>query len=77
MSSPVPAQNADKETSLKAVFLYNFTKYVEWENPNNGQFVIGVVGTSGVVPALIQISKSHHVSGRKIVIMNFKKVKNL
>jgi len=75
--SPARAQDADKEASLKAVFLFNFTKYVEWQNPNSSQFVIGVVGNSGITPALNQISKSYRVGGRKMVIMNFKKAEEI
>jgi hypothetical protein len=68
------AQDAEKEANLKAVFLYNFTKYIDWPNLNNNQnFVIGVVGTAEIINALNQIAKSYRVEGKKILILNFKK----
>ena len=71
------AQEMDKEANLKAVFLYNFTKYVEWQNPNTNQFVVGVVGLSGITNALNAIAKSYRVGGRKMVIVNFKKAEEI
>ena len=68
------AQDAEKEASLKAVFLYNFTKYIDWQNLDNHEyFVIGVVGTTEIMSALNQIAKSNRVEGKKILILNFKK----
>jgi hypothetical protein len=70
---PVYAQNAEKETNLKAVFLYNFTKYVEWPNLNGNQyFVIGVVGPTEITNALNQIAKSYRVEGKRIQVVYFK-----
>ena len=68
------AQDAEKETSLKAVFLYNFTKYIEWPNPNGNQyFIMGVVGPSEITNALNQIAKSYRVEGKKIQVVNFER----
>jgi hypothetical protein len=37
----------DVNSKIKAIFIYNFTKYIEWpENQKQGDFVIGVLGNS-------------------------------
>ena len=72
------AQDAEKEASLKAVFLYNFTKYIDWPSLNNNQyFVIGVVGSTEITNALSQIAKSYRVEGKKMLILYFKKVEEI
>lgn len=70
----VVAQDTEKETNLKAVFLYNFTKYIDWQNAGNGRnFIIGVLGKSQIVTPLNLIAKTSSVEGKKIVILNFMK----
>jgi hypothetical protein len=72
--SRIYAQDTEKEINLKAVFLYNFTKYVSWQNTgNNSNFVIGVFGKSQIINPLNQIAKSNTVEGKKIVVLNFLK----
>lgn len=42
-----PPGAPDAPTKIKATFLYNFTKYIEWpEEYKQGNFVIGVMGNS-------------------------------
>ncbi|HLI94090.1 MAG TPA: YfiR family protein [Puia sp.] len=63
------AQDEEVETNLKAAFLYNFTKYIDWQlESGNGEFVIGVIGSSAVEPALEEIARTGTVDGRKITI---------
>ena len=69
----VRAQDTEKEINLKAVFLYNFTKYVSWQNTGNSNFIIGVFGKSQIINPLNQIAKSNYVEGKKIVVLNFMK----
>jgi hypothetical protein len=57
---------------IKAAFLYNFTKFVEWpqgafpgvEDP----IVVGVLGAPQCAEALEQLVKTRKVSGRSIVV---------
>lgn len=38
----------DTNAKIKTVFLYNFTKYIEWPKQyKEGEFVIGVLGSNG------------------------------
>lgn len=64
------AQNGEQEANLKAAFIYNFTKYIDWGSYNdNSVFVIGVVGEdSPVIPALTEISKTRTINDKRIEI---------
>lgn len=65
-------QSANKEADLKAVFIYNFTRYIDWDTSTLGKnFVIGVVGNSPVTASLTQIAATSLVSNRKIVVQVF------
>lgn len=68
----VTAQNKNQEADLKAVFIYNFTRYIEWEEGNSpGDFIIGVVGSSAVTASLNEIARSNKVNNKRIVIRVF------
>ena len=63
-----------EEYVLKAAFLYNFTKYIDWGTSSNGdEFTIGVMGYSPIVKTLAEIAASKNVSGKKIVIKQYYK----
>jgi hypothetical protein len=63
------AQEGDLETNLKAAFLYNFTKYIDWQmGPDDSDFIIGVIGSSPVEPVLEEIARTGTVDGRRIKI---------
>lgn len=68
------AQTEKQEANLKAVFIYNFTKYIEWEVRNEeNNFVIGVMGPSPVIGPLTEIAKTNTVNNKKIIIRSFSK----
>ena len=54
---------------LKAVFIYNFTKYISWPAGQSGDFTIGVLGS----PAMSQELKGY-VASRKVGTMSIKVV---
>ena len=66
----VIAQDGEQEANLKAAFIYNFTKYIDWGNYNdNYQFVIGVLGEeSAVIPALKEIARTRTINNKRIAI---------
>lgn len=66
----VIAQDGEQEANLKAAFIYNFTKYIDWGSYNdNYQFVIGIVGEgSPVIPALKEIAKTSMINNKRIAI---------
>jgi hypothetical protein len=67
--SKAQARSQAEEYNLKAAFVYNFTKFIEWTPSNNDdEFVICVLGYSPIIKALTEIAQSKSVNGKKIVI---------
>ncbi|MEJ0104829.1 MAG: YfiR family protein [Bacteroidota bacterium] len=68
------AQARNQEADLKAVFIYNFTYYIDWDSSYlSNDFVIGVIGFSPVTASLNEIAKSNKVNNKKIIIRVFDK----
>src|SRR4051812_37841451 len=68
------AQSVEQEAKLKAVFIYNFTSYIEWDTSMmKSDFIIGVVGNSAVTQSLQQISRSKSVKNKRIIVKVFTK----
>lgn len=64
-----PSTNEGNEYSIKAMFIYNFTRHIEWPpSANAGTFRIGVFGKSEIVEALDAISMQKKVDNRPIEI---------
>jgi hypothetical protein len=67
-------KNQAKEYNLKAAFIYNFTKYIEWkESGEQNEFIIGVIGSSPISDPLAELVKSETVDNKKITIKRFNK----
>ncbi|MBK9637028.1 MAG: YfiR family protein [Bacteroidetes bacterium] len=66
-------QESDNESTIKALFIYNFTKQIEWpsSNLNKSTFQICVLNDSEIADKLNEI-----VKGRKFLDKNFE-VKNI
>lgn len=63
------AQGSEQEANLKAAFIYNFTKYIDWGKYNDkDEFVIDVLGDSAIAASLEQIAKEKTVNDKRIVI---------
>jgi hypothetical protein len=64
-------QNFDPNAKVKAVFLYNFTKYFEWpEKMKSGNFIIQIVGSNSSLNAeLNKMAASKQVGTQKLEIM--------
>ncbi|MES2513937.1 MAG: YfiR family protein [Bacteroidota bacterium] len=63
-------QSFDPNAKVKAVFLYNFTKYFEWpEKMKSGNFIIQVVGSnSSLSQELNKMAASKQVGNQKLEI---------
>lgn len=59
--------------NVKAVFLYNFSKFVTWPNttPTNGSFVIGILGSNPFGNYLEQVVEGETVDGQKIDVQYY------
>jgi hypothetical protein len=66
------APPSTKEYEIKAAFVYNFTKFVEWPPETfvgpQAPLVIGVLGESPCAAALTAIVKDHQVNGRPLLV---------
>ena len=69
-----PARGAEvtKEYQIKAAYLYNFAKFVEWPAQrfadDRAPLVIGILGKNPVSEELQAIARDHKINGRNIVI---------
>jgi YfiR/HmsC-like len=82
-SSPAtePRNKVARENDLKAVFLFNFTQFVEWpaaafSDPTE-PFVIGVLGEDPFGKSLDDIVADETVKNRKIVIQRYHNVREI
>jgi len=61
----------DYSNELKAAYIYQFTKFIDWkdvEDPSS-VFIIGVLGgKTGIYPYLMEISQRHKIKSKIIVI---------
>ena len=76
-----PAQMADdisREDQIKAVFIYNFTKYIQWpESDTSEVFIIGVLGNSNLVIPLRRIAQKRLVNNKKIQVIQFYNIEDV
>ncbi len=61
-----------REYEIKAAFIYNFTKFIEWPARSfpdaQSPFVIGVLGETPCAEALEQLVKDRKFNGRTIIV---------
>jgi len=62
----------DTNSKIKAVFLYNFTKYIEWPKTyREGSFVIGVFGETPLYRDLSKMAQTKKVANQPLEIKKF------
>jgi len=60
------------EYIAKAAFIFNFTKFVEWEKPEANTastFVIGVIGDSPIQQHLLELAANRTINNKKIEVV--------
>lgn len=66
----LPAQESPSETQLKAAFLVNFPKYVEWPSgvfvQTNSPIVVAVLGESNLDGELRKMTENKVIKGRPV-----------
>ncbi len=63
---------------FKAVFIYNFTKYIQWPNHDtSGTFDIAVIGDSDIITPLKEIEKMRLINNKKIKVIHFKDIQDI
>ena len=61
-----------QDDKFKALFMYNFTKYLEWPaDLKSGNFVIGVYGASPIIQELEIIAQKKMVGNQPISVRRF------
>ncbi len=71
-------QSTADEYNLKAAFIYNFTRFIEWPVSGVGNnFIIGIVGDSPIDDPLAEIVATSTVNDKKIIITHFKKAEEI
>ena len=69
-----PPLAPDTNTKVKAVFLYNFTKYIEWpQSYKSGNFVIGVVADEGFAKEIDIFFSPKSIGSQRFEIKHFSK----
>lgn len=62
---------AQSTTKYQALFVYNFTRFIEWPSNGSTDFVIGVLGKSSIFSELQNIASAKKVGNQTIVIKQF------
>jgi len=63
---------------FKALFMYNFTKYIEWPaTQRQGDFIIGVLGNAALTKELETIAGKQKVGTQSIVVKTFASVDDI
>ena len=77
-SAAFAQESSAKEYALKAVFLYNFSRYIKWdEEHSSGPFVIGILGESGILKPLEDIAQKKKVGERPIEIKRYQNIDSI
>ena len=73
--------SAPTEFQVKAAYLFNFLKFVDWpDDPSpdpHGKWVIGVVGDSPVGDELMHLAEGKNVQGRELQVKKMQAADNL
>jgi hypothetical protein len=62
---------AQSQAKYQALYVYNFTRYIEWPSNGSQEFTIGVLGKSNVFNELIGVTNGKLVGSRNIVIKKY------
>jgi hypothetical protein len=75
LAGSVPAFAAPSEYEVKAAFLYNFTRYIDWPpsafSGDNAPFVIGILGNDPFGNFLTDAVNGKDMDGRPFVVRHF------
>ena len=63
--------NAQSVTKYQALFVYNFTRFIEWPSNGSNEFVIGILGKSEIYSDLQSVTASKKVGAQTIVLKKF------
>lgn len=71
----IPFMAKSQDYRIHSVFIYNFTKYIQWpSSEQNGDFIIGVLGNSPIVASLEKLASERKIGTRSMVVKKFSSV---
>ncbi len=79
--SNLPAAASTSEYEVKAAFVFNFAKFVEWPSrafeSSNSPLIIAIFGSDQLADALEPAVKNETIGGRRIVVRRTKHVRDI
>lgn len=60
-----------QESRYQALFIYNFTRYIQWPSINSSEFVIGVLGKSDVYEELQKVMSDKRIGAHSVSVKKF------
>ncbi len=78
-SSIINAQDPNTTNAkIKAIFIYNFTKYIEWPSEyKKGNFIITVVGNQTLADELIKMAQKSKVGNQAFTIQHVNNINEI
>jgi len=68
----------DTNSKMKAIFIMNFTKLIEWPaSYREGNFIVGVIGDSPLYAELVKMAKTKKVANQPLEIKRFSTVNDI
>jgi len=68
----LPDKSLAQYEKYKALYIYNFTKRIDWpENQKKGDFIMGVLGKGEIVGHLKEFTQNKKVINQSIVVRQF------
>lgn len=78
LSSGFKVVGVDTNSKMKAIFIMNFTKLIEWpKSYREGNFVVGVIGDSPLFIELSKMAKTKKVANQSLKIIKFGDIKEI
>ncbi len=72
ISDAAITRNSDYSSNIKAAFIYNFTKYMNWVSQDSTTFTIAIIGDSEITTLLQEIAQKRQVEHKQIQIKHIK-----
>ena len=68
----------DTNSKMKAIFIMNFTKLIEWPaSYREGNFIVGVIWDSPLYAELVKMAKTKKVANQPLEIKRFSTVNDI
>lgn len=66
-----------QQSKFKAIIVYNFTKYIEWPNISNNEFVISILDNKELSNELRTIAEKKKIGVNKLVIKDITQIEEI